>query len=76
MTARDAEILFGAYLDALVTWARCPEDVDGELHAKTERARADYHAALEALAPGDEPSASSMAIGMLRDVLGRRDSFA
>ena len=73
MTTRDAEILFGAYLDALVVWARSPEDADGELHAMTQRARADYHAALEALAPGEEPSASSSGIAMLRDMLGRRD---
>lgn len=73
MTTRDAEILFGYYLDALVVWARSPDDVGGELHAMTQRARAEYHAALEALAPGDAPSSSSSGIAMLRDLLGRRD---
>jgi len=75
MTPRDAEILFGTYLDALVEWARSPDDMSGELHAKTQRARADYHNALEALAPDEEPRESPRGIGMLRAVLGRRDAL-
>lgn len=72
VTKDDAERVFGAYLEALVEWARAPQDEDGALRAQTQAARARYHAALDALAPDEAPSAARSGISMLRELLGRR----